>query len=71
MANLGLDFADSDERVSGGITPPKPQVPVVICNSCGGRTTVKSTIRGFNVCIRYRKCEDCGQTVKTVGMITP
>ena len=69
---LGMMLADSDERGNGGDNLSKKEVvTMILCSNCGGETRVKSTIKAYDVAIRYRKCIDCGTNVKHVMRLSP
>lgn len=36
------------------------------CQECGGTLRVKHTEDGSKYVIRFRKCDKCGKTVKTI-----
>ena len=64
---LGVKFARDDTRLKKFVS--QVRIPLISCSQCGGRTLVKSTIKAYDVIIRYRKCVECGSTLKSVGRI--
>ena len=64
---LGVKFARDESRLNKTVLPMG--ISLISCSQCGGRTLVKSTIRAYDVIIRYRKCIECGSTLKSVGRI--
>jgi hypothetical protein len=39
------------------------------CSACGGRSLTYATVTGAVIRTRYKKCDQCGRTAKTIAVI--